>query len=128
MPAAICGMVLPEKVVACDSIKKNRVQQSAMKIRETISFSLLVLVYLLVSLRYFPGEWMRTLLETFWHLLSIFPYTLGVTVLIVAVLRRIFEGKKLSLPLVIRIFITVSIFLELFLGIHDYISRMQSAV
>jgi hypothetical protein len=90
------------------------------------SLFLLIAVYLLVSLRYYPGQVMKTITETLWHLLSIAPYTIGATVIIAVVLRRLSEGK-LRWQLLLRIFITLSIILELFLGIHDHYSR-QSAV
>jgi hypothetical protein len=92
------------------------------KIREKISFTLLISFYLLVSLRYFPGQWVRTIQETLLHLLMIAPYTVGFTILIATVLRRLSDGHKPPWPVLIRIFITVSILLEFLLGINDYIS------
>jgi hypothetical protein len=91
-------------------------------LRGNLSLFLLLLVYLLVSLRLFPGDWARTLQETGWHLLTIAPYTVGATIIFAAVLRRLAKGRNLAWPLVLRVFITVSIVLEFFLGIYDYVS------
>jgi hypothetical protein len=89
--------------------------------KQFFSLFLLLAVYLLVSLRYFPGQGMKTISETLWHLLSIAPYTVGATVVIAVLLRRLSEGKKLHWQLLVRMFITLSIILEIFLGIHDHL-------
>ncbi|MDA8164041.1 MAG: hypothetical protein M0017_03270 [Desulfobacteraceae bacterium] len=91
-------------------------------LRGKLSLLLLAAVYVLVSLRLFPGNWGRTLRETGWHLLTIAPYTVGSTIILAAVLRRLGEGRKVSRLLLFRIFVTVSIVLEFFLGIYDYVS------
>ena len=91
-------------------------------LRDTLSWLLLAAFYLLVSLRLYPGAWQKTILETFWHLLEIAPFTVGLTLVVTALLRKLSEGGKLSWPLALRVFITVSIILEFFLGIHDYVS------
>jgi hypothetical protein len=91
--------------------------------RQLLSLLSLIAVYLLVSLRFFPGQWLKTFTETLWHLLSIAPYTVGTTVVITMILRRFSEDRKLRWELMLRIFITLSIILEIFLGIHDYLLR-----
>lgn len=92
-------------------------------LRGKLSLILLIAVYLLVSLRLFPGDWARTLQATFWHLLMVAPYTIGVTIFFAALFRRLAGGERLSWVLILRIFITVSIILEFFLGIYDYVGR-----
>ncbi|MEJ2034083.1 MAG: hypothetical protein P8Y63_13835 [Deltaproteobacteria bacterium] len=91
-------------------------------LREKFSLAFLIAVYLLVSMRLFPSSWVKTLQETAWHLLMIAPYTVGATILFASLLRRLAEGRRLSWLIVLRVFITVSIVLEFFLGIYDYVA------
>ena len=62
------------------------------KIREQISLAVLVVVYLLASVRLFrvndtgPVLVMKSIVETLIHVLSVAPISLGATLLIVAVL------------------------------------------
>ena len=93
------------------SIKKN--------IREYVSFSLLVLVYTVSSLRYFPGRWLDTLWATAVHIMSIGPYTIGGTLIVASILHKIAK-EKLPWKNILRIFLAVSILIELFIGISHY--------
>jgi hypothetical protein len=93
-----------------------------MQMKQFISLFLLIVIYLLVSWRYFPGQALKSITETLWHLLSISPYTVGGTVVISMFLHRLSGVRRPGWQLILRIFITLSIILEIFLGIHDYVT------
>lgn len=91
-------------------------------LRGKLSMTILVVIYVLVSLRLFPGDWLKTLRATGWHLLTIAPYTVGCTIIFASTLRKLSKGGKVPWVLIFRIFITVSLILEFFLGIYDYVT------
>lgn len=95
----------------------NRVHMR--KIREQISLAILVVVYLLASVRYFPGRAMHSLVETLIHVLSVAPINLGATLLIVAVLQRLVK-ERLPFSRTARFFLVVAICLEFILGLAHY--------
>jgi len=95
------------------------------KIKEYVSLFLLCLVYAACSFRYFPGRMGESFIATLEHILSIGPYTIGATLIIASVLHRLLR-EKLPWSKVFRIFLAVSIILELFLGIADHIGRHQT--
>ncbi len=97
-----------------------------MKLKEYLSYFLLVAVYLLCSMRYFPGSWLDTSLETITHIASMGPYTLGATIITVSILHKM-SGERLPWKSIIRIFLAISIFLELFLGIGNHIDPPKNA-
>lgn len=99
---------------------------SRSKLKEYVTYFLLTVVYLFCSFRYFPGRRLDTLLETVEHVASIGPYTIGATLVIASVLRKM-SGEQLPWKSVIRIFLAVSIILELVLGIANYVDPKQSA-
>jgi hypothetical protein len=83
-------------------------------------------MYLFCSFRYFPGRRLDTLLQTAGHIASIGPYTLGATLVIASVLHKM-SGERLPWKSIIRIFLAVSIMLELVLGIANYVDPKQAA-
>lgn len=85
------------------------------------SLSLLVMagVYGLFSLRYFPGNAMKTLLETLLQIVSLAPLPGGATILLVSFLQRS-AGQKMPWDRIVRIYLTLGIMLEMFLGFYDY--------
>ena len=89
------------------------------RIREQISLAVLIVVYLLASVRYFPGRAMHSLVETLIHALSVAPITLGATLLIVAVLQRLIK-ERLPFDRTLRLFLVVAICLECILGLAHY--------
>jgi len=89
------------------------------KIREQISLAILVVVYLLASVRYFPGQALHSLVETLTHVLSVAPISLGATLLIVAILQRLVK-ERLPLSRSIRFFLVVAICLEFIIGLAHY--------
>ncbi len=80
--------------------------------------------YLLASLRYVPDQAIATLVATLSHLLSALPMTIGATILLVALLKRI-TGHPLVITLIFRLFCTLGIAMELLYGLYDYLSRHQ---
>ena len=98
-------------------IFKNRLHMQ--KIREQISLAILVVVYLLASVRYFPGRVMHSLVETLIHVLSVAPINLGATLVIVAVLQRLVK-ERLPFSRTLRLFLVVAICLEFILGLAHF--------
>ena len=90
-----------------------------LKIREQVSLSILIIVYLLASVRYFPGRVMHSLVETLIHVLSVAPINLGATLVIVAVLQRLVK-ERLPFSRSLRLFLMVAICLEFILGLAHY--------
>jgi hypothetical protein len=88
-------------------------------IREKFSLAVLAVVYLLASIRYFPGRPLHSVVETLTHVLSVAPITLGATLLIVAVLQRLVK-ERLPLDRSIRIFLVAAICLEFILGLAHF--------
>jgi len=95
------------------------------KIREQISLVILVVVYLLASVRLFrandigPVLVMKSMVETYIHMLSIAPITIGATLLVVSLLQGQIR-ERLPLSRSIRIFLVVAICLEFILGLAHY--------
>jgi hypothetical protein len=87
--------------------------------REKLGLVLLACLYLLTSVRFFPGRPLHSLLETLTHILSVAPINLGVSLILVALLQRIL-GERLPWQGMARIFFTVAILLELVLGLSHY--------
>ena len=90
------------------------------KIREQISLVLLLGLYVLCSLRYYPGDWSHTFVETLIHMLSVAPFGVGVTILLVTILRKL-AGAQLPWDRVLRIFLIVVLVIELLYGISYYL-------
>ncbi|MBC8316586.1 MAG: inner-membrane translocator [Desulfobulbaceae bacterium] len=93
-----------------------------MKTREKIILAVLCAIYLLVSLRYFPGRPVDTIIETLRHLLSSIPIAIGMTIISVSVLQKI-VGEKLPYDRIARIYLTFGLIAEFFYALYDYTSR-----
>lgn len=89
------------------------------KIREHISLAVLALVYLLASIRYFPGRAGQSMVETLIHVLSVAPINLGATLVIVTVLQRLVK-ERLPFSRTLRLFLVVAVCLEFILGLAHY--------
>ncbi|MDG4475870.1 hypothetical protein [Thiovibrio frasassiensis] len=89
------------------------------KIQEHITLAILGIVYLLASVRYFPGRAMHSIVETLIHILSVAPINLGATLVIVAVLQRLVK-ERLPFSRSLRFFLVIAISLEFILGLAHY--------
>lgn len=76
-------------------------------------------VYLVFSLRYFPGNAAKTAMETALQVVSVAPMPGGATILLVNFLQRS-AGQKVPWDRVARIYLTLAVMLEIFLGFYDY--------
>jgi hypothetical protein len=91
------------------------------KLGEKISLVIMTAVYLLCSLRYFPGQPAATMTDTALHLLTVAPFLIG-TILIGSSLYRKTTGENISWPKLARIYLTLGIIVEFFLGLYNYLS------
>jgi len=96
------------------------------RIREQISLAILIVVYLLASVRYFPGRAMQSMVETLIHMLSVAPINLGATLVIVAVLQRLVK-ERLPFARSLRLFLAVAICLEFILGLAHFFEMNGAA-
>ncbi len=92
-------------------------------IKEKLSFCLLIAVYLVVSYRYFPDRLTDSLYHTLKHMLSVAPFTFGITLVVSAIFHKA-TGQRLPWDRAARIFFTIGIIIELFFGIHNYLSMV----
>ncbi len=88
--------------------------------REIISLALLVLIYILCSLRYFPAQALKTIIASGSHILTFAPFLLGGTIIVAAVFRA-FAGIPPPKMLLARIYLTLGLIAELFAGIYNYL-------
>lgn len=93
-----------------------------MNTKEKITLTLLGIVYLLASLRYFPGRWADTAVATLSHLLSAIPITIGLTILVVSALQKI-AGTRLPYDRIVRIYLMFGIITEFFYGLSNYVTQ-----
>ena len=90
------------------------------KIGEKISLALMTAVYLLCGLRYFPGQPAKTFISTGLHLLTVAPFLVG-TLLICSSLYKKTGGDHIGWPKMARIYLTMGIIVEFFLGLYNYL-------
>lgn len=90
------------------------------KLKESISLWVIALVYLLCSVRYYPGKALKTLNASVMQIFGVAPITVGVTIIIVSLLQRVL-GSKLPWDRVLRIFFTIGIIVELLYGLYNYL-------
>mgnify|MGYP001227071557 CR=1 FL=1 len=95
-----------------------------MSTKEKITLFLLIIVYLLLCVRYFPNRPMDTLSATLSHLLDSVPYVIAMTILVVSVIQKV-VGQKLPKNRIARIYLTFGLIAEFFLGIYNYINQGQ---
>lgn len=89
------------------------------KIRETLSLTALIGIYLICSARYFPGRPAESLLATCTELLTVAPFLLGGTLIARTLFHR-FSGELPRWPWLLRIYLTLGLIVEFFLGIYHY--------
>jgi len=91
----------------------------AATIRDSLTLAALAVIYLLASIRYFPGQAVRSAVETMSHMLRVAPISLGLTLIIVAILQKLVK-ERLPLSRAARIFLVSGICLEFALGLSHY--------
>lgn len=96
------------------------------KLGEKISLAVLTFVYLLCSLRYFPGRPLHSLVETATHLLTVAPFLAGAILLYNSFHRRQ-SGEKAPLPIILRIGLSLGIVIEFFIGLYRYLEINRPA-
>jgi hypothetical protein len=94
------------------------------KTRENLTLLLLTLFYLLCSTRYFPNRPADTLLSTAQHLLTMAPFLVGGTLIARSVFHR-FTGELLGWSRLMRIYLTLGLIAEFFLGLYHYLAINQ---
>lgn len=93
-----------------------------MKTKEKITLAVLCIIYLLVSMRYFPGRPVDTAVATLRHLLSSVPIAIGLTIFSVSILQKM-VGEKLPYDRIARIYLAFGLIAEFFYALYDYTSR-----
>lgn len=94
------------------------------KTGEKISLAILTVVYLVCSLRYFPGQLTTTLISTATHLLTVAPFLIGAILLFNSFYRRQ-TGERPSAVKILRICLTLGIIIEFFIGLFNYLEINQ---
>lgn len=95
-----------------------------MSTKEKISLLVLIFLYLLFTVRYFPGRPMDTLSATLSHLLDSVPYVIAATVLVVSIIQKVM-GQKMPKKSIARIYLTFGLLAEFFFGLYHYLERGQ---
>ncbi len=90
------------------------------KINESVTLAIIIMVYLLLSVRYFPGQLLKTLTWTALQILTVSPLTGGGTIIVVVILQKSM-GAKIPRDRIIRIFLTLGIIVELLYGLYNYV-------
>lgn len=90
-------------------------------VKEKGSLVVLVLVYLLMSLRYFPGNLLKTGVETLIEVFTVAPLAGGATLLLVTFLQRT-SGEKVPWDRSLRLYLTVALMCEFVFGLYHYLS------
>jgi hypothetical protein len=94
------------------------------KTRENLTLLLLALFYLLCSTRYFPGRPAESLLATARQVLTLAPFLVGGTLLARTLFHRL-TGEYLGWSRLARIYLTLGLIGEFFLGLYHYLSLNQ---
>ncbi len=92
------------------------------KVKETVSLIVLISIYVIFSLRFFPGDFIKTAVETALQIVKVAPIPIGGTILLVSFLQRT-SGEKLPMDRAVRIYLTIAIIVEFLFGIYDYASK-----
>ena len=89
------------------------------EVRNIVSLLALAVIYVVFSLRYFPGNIVKTAVETLLQVVSIAPLPGGATLILVHFLQR-GADQKMPWDRIARIYLTLGVMLELLLGFYDY--------
>lgn len=87
--------------------------------RKTVILTILATLYLLASLRYFPGQPWETLRATSGHFLQSLPFLAGVTYLAVLVAAKV-AGRAPSRFGIARLFLLIGLGYEFLFALHHY--------
>lgn len=90
--------------------------------RNLLSLLLLAGVYFTCSLRYFPGNILKTAVETVLQIVTIAPIPGGATLVLVNFLQRS-AGQKMPWDRMARIYLTLGVMVEILFGVHDYLGK-----
>ncbi len=91
-------------------------------IREKITLATLTLVYLLLSFRYFPNQPMKSMVHTVEQLLVVAPILVGALLIYNSLVRKQ-SGEKPALSKMLRLALTLGIFIQFLAGIADYMEN-----
>ena len=86
-------------------------------VKKFLSIALLIMVYLFGSVRYYKENLGKTVVETLIHLLTVAPFFIGGTLVLVAVFRKL-TGERPPWETIIRIYLTIGIIAEFILAIQ----------
>jgi len=92
--------------------------------KERFSLALLAAVYLLCSVRYYPGQAAKTLLETVLQILYVAPLPGGATLLLVNFIQKS-AGERMPWDRAARIYLTLGIITEFFFGLYHYLDQAR---
>lgn len=90
--------------------------------RNVLSLLVLAGVYFMCSLRYFPGNILKTAVETALQIVTIAPIAGGATLVLVNFLQRS-AGQKMPWDRMARIYLTLGVMVEILFGVHDYLGK-----
>ena len=90
-------------------------------LKEKVSLVVLVVVYFVLSFRYFPGDFVKTGIETLIEIFSVAPLAGGATILVVSFLQRT-SGEKVPWDRSLRLYLTVGVMAEFVFGVYHYLS------
>lgn len=93
-------------------------------IREPLTLAGITAFYLLCSLRYFPGRPGESVLATLTELLIVAPFLVGGTLIAKGFLPRV-GGASPAWPQLLRIYLTMGLIVEFFLGLYHYLNINQ---
>ncbi len=92
--------------------------------KEKVSLTGLVFFYLLCVTRYIPGDLGMTLYHTAKSFLTLAPFAVGLTIIVVTIMQRI-VGGKLPWDRVLRFYLFFAIIIEIFAGLYNYLDKAQ---
>ena len=93
-------------------------------VKEKLTLLALLTVYLLASVRYFPGQPLATLMQTLIQILSAAPFTIGLVIVLVSILRRL-TSERPPWHQVLRAYLFLGIIMEFLFGLYDYLGKHQ---
>ncbi len=91
------------------------------KLKEKLSLTVLIVVYIVLSFRYFPGNFFKTGVETLLEILTVAPMAGGATILVVSFLQRT-SGEKVPWDRSFRLYLTCGVMAEVIFGMYHYLS------
>lgn len=91
---------------------------------EKISLTILTLVYLLLSFRYFPDQPAKSMINTAEHLLIVAPFLIGAVLIFNSLIRKQ-TGENPVPAKMIRLALTLGIIIEFFIGLSNYWTASQ---